>query len=88
MFGVLTMVDVVLSGVADVPYYPIGIQMYGGLRQGAEFPCNHKHSFRDKPRTSYGSTKRTRFDRRAKPEQVSVRVLGSETERTDLLKVG
>ena len=25
------MIDVVLSGVADVPYYPIGIQMYGRL---------------------------------------------------------
>jgi hypothetical protein len=25
------MVDVVLLGVADLPYYPIGIQMYGGL---------------------------------------------------------
>lgn len=52
MFVVLAVVNVVLSGVADVPYYPIGIQMYGVSPEGGEFPCNRKHSSRGFERTT------------------------------------
>ena len=80
------MVDVVLSGVADVPYYPIGIQMYGVSPEGAEFPCNRKCSSCGHERATGVRSGHASIDA---PNHASrERVLGSETERTDLLKVG
>lgn len=80
------MVDVVLLGVADVPYYPTGIQMCGRLPRVVNSLAteNVPHVVSNGLREYGADTLRSR----AKPPPVGVRVLGSETERTDLLKRG
>ena len=81
------MIDVVLSGVADLPYYPIGIQMYGGLDRvlnslaTTNIPSVTSHERATGVRSGHASIDAPNHASRE-------RVLGSETERTDLLKVG